>query len=451
MMENNQKKLTLAEKLSYGMGDCGANVVIGLGGFLTAYYTDTVGIAAAAIGTMMLASRIFDGVTDLIMGGIVDKTKSKYGKARPWMLWTAPLMMIALALEFMVPASWGDGAKLAYAYITYIFQNCIVYTANNLPFNALLSRMTLDVQDRGSAAAIRFIMTQFTTLIVTAVTTSLINRGTSWSTMALGYGFVAMIMCLICFFGCKEHIGEDSTGALKVENVPFKTAFPALLKNKYFFIQALLFLVLYIGVCVPGVLGVYFTRDVLGNLGLMTLMSMCTTIPAIIANFAMPTLIGKVGKRKLMLAGSIMMFFGSILVGLGGSSLPIVVIGMLMKGLGNGPISSGIFAMTADIVDYGEWKTGVRSEGLVNCCTSFGMKVGIGLGLAAGSWILAIGGYDGSATVQSAGTLAAIRFGYGYLGAIIAAACFVLILLMNIDKYIKEIQTSLEEKHRVNA
>ena len=446
-MEDKRTKLTMAEKISYGMGDCGANVVIGLGGFLMAYYTDTVGIAAAAIGTMMLLSRVFDGATDLIMGGIVDKTKSRYGKARPWMLWTAPLMLIALVLQFAVPEGWGDGAKLAYAYLTYIFQNCIVYTANNLPFNALLPRMTLDVQERGSTAAIRFIMTQFTTLIVTAVTTTLIGNGTSWKTMAFLYGLVAMIMSVICFFGCKEHVGEDVSGILKVENVPIRTALPALMKNKYFFIQALLFLILYIGACVPGTLGVYFCKDVLGNLSVMTLLSMCSTIPAIIVNFALPVILRKYGKWKMMLAGTVLMFLGSLLVGIGGSSLPVVMAGMIMKGFGNGPIMSCIFAMTADIVDYGEWKTGVRSEGLVNCCTSFGMKVGIGLGLAVGSWILAIGGYDGAAAVQSSGALAAIRFGYGYLGAVIAAICCVLIFCMNLDKYMKQIQADLEKKH----
>ena len=96
--------LSWSEKISYGMGDCGANVTVALcSTFLTAYYTDTVGIAAAAVGTMMLLARVFDGVTDIIMGAIVDKTKTRWGKARPWVLWTAPLMAIALILEFNVP------------------------------------------------------------------------------------------------------------------------------------------------------------------------------------------------------------------------------------------------------------------------------------------------------------------------------------------------------------
>ena len=144
----------------------------------------------------MLLTRIFDGITDLIMGAIVDKTHTKWGKARPWILWTAPFMAIALVLVFNVPGGMSSGNKLLYAYLTYIFQNCIVYTANNLPYNALLSRMTLDVQDRGSAASMRFVMTQLTTLVINAVTAGLLAT-VGWLWLSIVYGIVAMIMFII--------------------------------------------------------------------------------------------------------------------------------------------------------------------------------------------------------------------------------------------------------------
>lgn len=218
------------------MGDCGANVVVALTGtFLTGYFTDTVGIAAAAVGTMMLIARIFDGITDIIMGAVVDKTNTRWGKARPWVLWSAPFMALALVLIFNVPSSLSDSGKLIYIYITYIFQNCIVYTANNLPYNALLSRMTLNVQDRASTASLRFVMTQLTTLIVNAVTANvLVSIGWFW--LSVIYGIICFVMMLICFIGCKEHIDEDNeSGVVKVEQVPLNIALPALLKNKYFF------------------------------------------------------------------------------------------------------------------------------------------------------------------------------------------------------------------------
>lgn len=446
-MAKEGKKLGFGEKLAYGMGDCGANVYVAMAGtFLTAYYTDTVGLAVAAVGTMMLLARIFDGVTDLLMGALVDKTKSKFGKARPWVLWTAPFMALGLVALFAVPQSmYSSNAGLVYAYISYIFMNCIVYTANNLPYNALLSRMTLDVQDRASTASMRFVMTQLTTLVINAVTANLVGV-IGWLGCTAVFAVVEFLMLIWCFFGCREHIGEDETGCIQVEEVPLSDALPALLKNKYFYLQALLFLMLYVGVVSSGASTFYFCNTVLGNIGVITFTTMASTIPAIISNFANPALVMRFGKRKVMIAGSLLMILGSLVVGAAGANIPLVLFGIVIKGFGMGPIMSGVFALTADVVDYGEWKTGIRSEGLVNSCTSFGMKVGIGLGSAVCTWILAFGGYDGTAGVQSASAVASIRFAYGYFGAIISAVCLVIILMMNIDKYIKEIQKDLQAK-----
>ncbi len=444
---SHSKKLGFSEKLAYGLGDCGANVYVAMAStFLTGYYTDTVGLAAAAVGTMMLLARIFDGVTDLIMGALVDKTKSKYGKARPWVLWTAPLMAIGLILLFAVPKSmYGSNAGLVYAYISYIFLNCLVYTANNLPYNALLSRMTLDVGDRASTASMRFVMTQITTLIINAVAANLVGV-IGWTGCASVFAVVEFVMLIWCFFGCKEHIDEDESGVVQAERVPLKTAMPALLRNQYFYLQALLFLVLYIGVVANGASTYYYASTVLGNMKVITFLSMASTIPAIIANFVNPKLTIQFGKRKTMIAGCVLMIIGSIIIGLADSNVPMAMVGLVIKGFGMGPIMSGVFALTADVVDYGEWKTGVRSEGLVNSCTSFGMKVGIGLGSAAMTWILAFGGYDGMAAQQTEKAVSSIKFAYGYLGAVCAAICLVLILLINIDKNIKQIQNDLQAK-----
>lgn len=327
--------------------------------------------------------------------------------------------------------------------------NCLVYTANNLPYNALLSRMTLNVQDRATTASIRFVMTQVTTLVINAITMPLV-AACGWVTTSVIFGVVEMVMLLVCFLFCKEHIGEDAeAGTIKVENVPLNVALPSVLKNKYFYLQALMFLFLYIFVVAAGMSSAYFCNVVLQNPNLIAVCSSAQTIPAMIANFVNPALVQKYGKRKLMMSGCVLMILGSCIVGMADTNLTLIVVGIAIRGFGMGPIMSGIFAMTADVVDYGEWKTGIRSEGLINSCTSFGMKVGIGLGSAVGTGILAIGGYlEGTAPdMQPASAVNAIKFEIGYLGAIISAVCLVLIILMNIDKHIKQIQTDLEAKH----
>lgn len=447
----NTHKLKFSEKIAYGMGDSAANVYVAMtGSFLTGFYTDTVGLAAAAVGTMMLVTRVFDGITDLLMGGIVEKTHTRWGKARPWVLWTAPFMALGLILLFTVPKSlYGTNGGLIYAYITYIFMNCLVYTANNLPFNALLSRMSLDVQDRADTASVRFIMTQITTLIVNAVTASLVSS-VGWVTLAVIYGLIEVVMLLWCFFGCKEHIGEDEESkTVKTEKVPMKVGLKAVLTNKYFYFQALLFLVLYIYVVCIGSSTYYFCNTVLGNLSIMTVISSAMTIAAIISNFIVPYGVRKFGKRICMIAGCILVIIGSAVVGLAGTNIALVVVGQLIRGFGQGPIMSGIFAMTADIVDYGEWKKGIRTEGLVNSATSFGMKVGIGLGSAVCTGILSIGGYVGTAEVQTASAIASIKFAFGYMGVITMVICLILVLLLNLDKYMPQIQKDLKAKHNM--
>jgi GPH family glycoside/pentoside/hexuronide:cation symporter len=443
----NNEKLTFKEKLSYGMGDSAGTVAVTLSSvYLTAYYTDTVGLGVAAVGTMMFVARIFDGATDLVMGAAVDKTKSKWGKARPWLLWTAPFMALAIILMFNVPTGLSDNKKLIYAYMTYIFQACIVYTANNLPYNALLSRMTLDVKDRGSAASVRMIMTQVTSMIVTSLTAILLGS-IGWFGLSIFYGGIMIIMLFISFWGVKEHIDENEDGIVKVKNAPLKEAMPALLKNKYFYLQCLSFCVLFTGAVSAGSMTFYYCNIVLNDLSVLSIISIATALPIIILNLIMPKFIGKFGKRKLMIGGFLITILGSILISAAGTNVILALGGVVIKAIGTAPIMTGIFAMTSDIVDYGEWKTGIRSEGLVNSCTSFGMKVGIGLGSVVCTWYLALGGYQATAEVHSKSVINMISFGYGYSGAIFALAGLILCLLMNIDKDIATIQRDLQAKH----
>lgn len=451
MLTNSEHRLSGGEKVCYSLGDCAGQIYVALCTyFLTGYYTDTVGIAAAAAGTMMLVARVFDGTTDLVMGALVDKTKTRYGKARPWILWTAPLMAIALVALFSVPDSLSDGGKLVYAYISYILLNCIIYTANGVAYNSLLSRMTFSVQDRCSATSIRFVLGTITTLIINAITANLI-MALGWKTLVIIYALVEFALLMICFFGCKEHIGETEEGTVQVEKVPLKKAIPALVKNKYFFMQAAMMIFLYINIMTVGSMTYYFCNTVLGSLGAMTVMTMAYNIPTIIGSFVNPKLVEIFGKRKVLIGCFVLSIIGRGLVGLGGVNLAVVLTGVGIHGLALGPIYSDVFAMTPDIVDYGEWKTGIRSEGLVTCCVSFGMKVGLGLGGAVGTWVLTFGGYEGTKAVQSASAVSAIRFGFGYLSVILSAVCLVIILMMNLDKDIDQIQTDLMKKHEDTA
>ncbi len=229
-------KVSIKEKLCYGIGSGGGNIITQiLGTFLASYYTDTVGIAAAAIGTMMLLTRLLDGVSDVVMGGIVDRTNTKWGKARPWLLISAPLICVGLVLTFNVPASMSSGAKLVYAYLTYIFLNCITYTAYMISHTSLLARMTLDVHDRQTMTSLNQIINNVVQLVGTGFTMVFVTSW-GWKMVSVAYGIITAAMILICFIGTREHISmEGGTEEVrKVEVVPLSKAVPTLLKNKYF-------------------------------------------------------------------------------------------------------------------------------------------------------------------------------------------------------------------------
>ncbi|MGN0422367.1 MAG: MFS transporter, partial [Lachnospiraceae bacterium] len=284
------------------------------GSMSPAYYTDSVGIAAAAIGTMMLLTRLLDGVSDVLMGGIIDKTKTKWGKARPWIMISAPLICIGLILTFNVPGSLSDSAKLVYAYITYIFLNCITFTAYMISHTALLSRITLDVHDRQVMTSINQIVNNVVQLIVTGFTIKFVDIW-GWRTVSVAYGIITAVMLLICFWGTKERLDMDTqTEEVHVETVPLKTAVPAILKNKYFYLVAALFILALSIASGNGSMSVYYCNIILEDMSVMTPLSMALTLPVIVGNFFVPSIVKKLGHQKTLIISSILMLAVLLLI-----------------------------------------------------------------------------------------------------------------------------------------
>lgn len=451
-MKSNEKsngyvKVSFAEKASYGIASGGGNIITQiLGVFLSSYLTDSVGIAVAAVGTMMLVARVFDGISDIIMGGLIDKTKTKWGKARPWLLASAPLILLGLVLTFSANAGWSNGVKLVYAYLTYIFLNCISFTMFMVSHTAMLSRITLDGNERQKMASINQIINQFGSLAVTTFMVALVAKF-GWTGTAVIYGIITAACILIGFFFTKEHVGADENGHLEIETVPLKKALPAMLKNKYFYLLTAMFILILMQAAGPGSMTYYYCNVVVGNLGLLSFISACGIAPAIITNLFVPALARKFGRQKLLIFGALGNAFGFLLCGIGANTLPLVYAGMLIKGFSVGFLFACGFAMASDVVDYGEWKTGIRSEGLINSCVSFGQKVGLGLGPAVASWIMAFGGYDGTAAQQTASAVSAINFGFSYYGMILSLGIALIAVFMDIDKHSENIKMALSSKH----
>ena len=459
------RKIPMWRKIAYGCGAGGGNVMSTLlATFLLGYYTDTAGIAAAAIGTMFVICRLLDGVTDLIMGGVVDKTNTKLGKARPWLLLSAPLMTIGIILILNVPQGWDHAAKLVYAYATYIFLNCIVYTIFGISHTALLARMTRDFKDRNTTATVSILNNVVGLAVGTMITGLQLKFG--WVTTGVILGIIAGVLILVTGLTCKESVGMDAAGSGRPEKaVPLKQQLPAVLKNKYFWLALILgALTLLVNANAIGA-QIFYCNVVLHDPMYMGALMTFGMLPGILVLFVMPYFANKFSKRAFMAGGAILMIVGFSITGLADTHRTLLAVGTVIRAVGIGPMFAGLYAFCADAADYGEWKYGVRSEGLMASSQSIGSKVGIGLGSACTAWILAAAGYvqpalealpplegDGPMGAlppmieQPASVIAAIRFDYGWLGAIISVVLLIGVLMMDVEKYMPEIRKSLGDK-----
>lgn len=238
-MESSNKLTTskVIERFSYGCGDFGCNIIYtAMSMFLLFYYSDYAGVNIAAVGTIMLISRVFDGISDIAMGYIVDRTKSKHGKARPWILRLCIPFAISGILLFSVPTSWGSVAKLIYVFISYNLVSTIIYTAINVPYSALNALMTQDPYERSVLSIYRNLLATAGTLIINAFTLPLVeffgNNATAWTKTFAILGLISVIAFLINFYGTKERVKpvvNEETGQAK--DVPFKEGIKALFKN----------------------------------------------------------------------------------------------------------------------------------------------------------------------------------------------------------------------------
>lgn len=436
-------KIKMKEKLAYGLGDSAANLVWStITAFLTIYYTDSIGLGAAAVGTMMLVTRTLDGFSDLLMGAVIDKTTTRFGKARPWVLISMPMMALGLILLFNVPSSFGNIGKLIYAYITYIFIAAVAFTASNLSYSTLLSLMTDSQSERTSISAIRMIFANGTGLIL-AFTTPALVKNMGYGKMSYIYAGLTALFLVVTFLGTKERIkvSEDK----KSSNIPLKKSISMLFHNKYFAFATVFFLLSYTANNLCNGAAVYFASYILGDSSYYGLMAAGMVLPVVFGLPLLPRLVKRIGKCKAMLLGFIIQLIGFGFVFFIAEGLPMTILGLVLVGFGRMPVMSNLFAFVADVIDYGEWKTGVRLDGLTNSITSFGMKVGTGLGAAGVGWILAFGSYEAN-TVQSDSSVLAIKTAFALVPLIITVLNIIIVSFCKLDKEYPEIAKALSEK-----
>lgn len=449
-------KIGMGEKLAYASGDFANNLLFAsMSAFLVFYYTDIVQVSAVAIGTIMLVSRLLDGVVDIIMGFIVDRTKSRFGKARPWLLRMSIPFGISAVLLFSVP-EMSENLQLIYIFITYNLVN-IIFTSIGVPYGVLNSLLTQDQYERSVINIVRMmfsLVASFGISFVTLPIVSALGGGASgWTKTYVVYGSIAVVLFLINFFFTKERVGTNLTEEQKANkaDVPVMEGLKGLIKNKYWIILTVNGVLSGIGMAIGLGVNVYYAQYILGDPNLVGIISIAGGIPMLLGLFILAPFVKRFGKRNMYIAGLVITVFGGVLTLFNPTNATWIIITSIIKGIGVAPGIGIGFAMISDAVEYGEWKTGNRTEGLIFSAQSYGGKGGQGLGAALIGWILAWGGYAGGAAVQTASALMAIEVLYIYLPLAISVLQILLLIPYKLDKEYPAILKDLQERNNSAA
>ena len=309
--------------------------------------------------------------------------------------------------------------------------NCIVYTIYGISNTALLPLMTHDKNESTMLATFSALGNNIIGLLAGSLITPLVlNFG--WKTSSVILGGAACVLILISGLLNKEM--ESMEEGRQRASVPMSEQLPATLKNKYFWL--LLLLGAFSLIMNANAIGaqIFYCNMVLKNPMFMSVLMTAGQLPGILILFIMPAISKKWNKKTFLLMGAVLIIAGFAITGLAGENTTMIVVGTVIRSLGVGPILSAVFALVPDVVEYGNWKFGIRSEGLISSAQSIESKIGIGVGSALTGWILAAVGYNPVAEPTQA-VINAVKFDYTWMGVILGIIILVIVLLLDVEKY----------------
>lgn len=438
-----KKYLKWYNKVGYGSGDVAGNVVYAfLTSFVMIYLTDTIGLASGIVGTLIAVSKLFDGFTDVFFGSMIDKTHSKLGKARPWMLYGYIGCAVTLVCCFAVPASLGKTAQYAWFFIAYTLLNGVFYTANNIAYSALTSLVTKNSKERVQMGSYRFIFAFSTSLLIQTITVGFVDMcggdAAAWRLVAIIYAVLGLAVNTISALSVKELPEEklnDGAAANEEERYGLIQAFHLLVKNKFYLMICGAYILQQLYSAMIGA-GIYYMSWVLKNKNLFGQFAWAVNIPLIIALIFTPTLVGKWnGMYKLNLRGYIIAVIGRAMVVVAGymGSVPLMMVFTALAAFGQGPWQGDMNAVIASCSEYTYLTQGKRVDGTMYSCTSLGVKIGGGIGTALVGWLLEFSGYVGTNAVQPQSALNMMQFMYLWLPFIFNVLILLVLSRLNVE------------------
>ena len=446
-----KKYLKWHHKIGYGAGDIAGNCVYALlTAFMMIYLTDTIGMSMGVVSTLIALSKVFDGVTDFFFGRMIDKTKTKMGKARPWMLWPYIGCAITLVACFSIPTSWGQTAQYIFFFLSYTLLNAVFFTANNIAYASLTALITKNTSERVQIGSFRFIFAFATKIVIEAVTIFAVGwlggGVVGWRMIAIIYAIVGLITNTLSVFSVKElpEADEEMEEEREEEHkLTFLKSFKILLKNKYYVIICCSYILTQLYASVIG-MGTYYAKYILGNETLFSDLSLAINITMVVALTVLPFVIRKLGGMyKLNIWGYVLAVIGrvGVMVAAFNGSLPLMIAFTAVSTIGIAPLQGDLNALIASCSEYTTLKTGYRLEGMMYSCSSLGIKIGGALGTAICGWLLDAAGYVENAAVQTAATVNMLNFLYLWLPVILCAAVAFLLVFLRVEKANKDLIT----------
>lgn len=420
------------------------SVVVLMLGYLMIYATDTLKIPAAAVSLILLASKVFDGVTDMVAGFIVDRTETKWGKARPYEIFIVGLW-ICTWLLFSCPESLSTTMKCVWIFIMYTLAQSVCYTflnANETPYKvrAYNEKQVVKLTSYGSVvtmlAAVAFNVT-FPTLMGKIATSA-----SGWSRLILMFAVPMAAIGILRMLFVKEKYDVDVTTRWG-EKLKVKDILTVVKIDKYILLIALMSLIFNF-VCNMGV-NVYYFTYVVGNVGLMgaTYIAQIVAIPLA---FVFPKLISRFSTVKLMFVGFLVSALGYLINFFAGSNMVLLMVGAVFTGAGTIPVSMLISLVIIECADFNEWKGIPRMEGTMSSINNFGGKVGAALGTGALGVLLSLAGYTGSAENMSDSVVTMIRMLYSLVPMVLYVLTAFSLKLYTLDKIMSQIKADNEAR-----
>jgi glucuronide carrier protein len=420
--------LRLHTYLGYGAGDAANNLAFSMTSmFLLLYYTDVVGIAATTVGTLFLVVRVFDGFADLFAGRIVDTTNTRWGRFRPYLLFAAiPLLLLNVAV-FSVPDLSSTGT-LVYAYVSYMLFG-LAYSLVNIPYGSLATAMTQDAVERSRLATFRVIGSNAAILLLAVAVSPQIEgsddlqRSLTITTIALAV--IGTALYLAAFLTSRERVAHGA------KTPTLRETFANARQNRALLVLCGSSVVFLVGWFSLQTVTVYYARDVLGSADYYIVLTVVQTAGVFAAALVVPRLVPLLGKRRVYQGLGVIALAAGLAVAIAPSSVPAAaIVAFACFGVGLGGVNTVSFALQSDTVEYGEWKTGSRTEGATYSIFSFTRKVGQALGAAAASYTIGLGGYVSGATSQPDSAVRAIKTAAG-----LVPAGFILVAVVVMSAY----------------